>query len=52
MIAYVVWPWYWPEGSHYGQRPKAEGHYGCPKVNTNATPLQTTINLFINWLLI
>ena len=27
----VVWPWYWPEGSHNGPRPKAEGHYGCPK---------------------
>ena len=24
--------WYWPEGSHNGPRPKAEGHYGCPKV--------------------
>ena len=30
------------EGSHDGPRPKAEGHYCCPKVN---------INSFINWLL-
>ena len=42
---------YWPEGSHNGPRPKAEGHYACTKVNTKAVPLQATINLFINWLL-
>ena len=35
----------------YGPRPKAKGHYGCPKVDTLAIPLQATINLFINWLL-
>ena len=29
----------------------AEGHYGCPKVNTLAIPLQATINVLINWLL-
>ena len=34
-----------------GPRPKAKGHYGCPKVDTLAIPLQATINLFINWLL-
>ena len=39
MIAGSIWPWYWPEG-----------HYGCPKGNTKAIPLQATINLFI-WLL-
>ena len=27
------------------------GHYGCPKVNTQAIPLQATFNFFINWLL-
>ena len=27
----MVWPWYWPEGSHNSPRQKAEGHYGCPK---------------------
>ena len=47
----VSWPLYWPQGSYNGPRLKAEGHYGCPKVNTYAIPLQTTINLFINWLL-
>ena len=51
MIAFVVWPLYWPEGSHNGLRPKAKGHYGCPKLNTKAIPIQITINLFINWLL-
>ena len=35
--------WYWPEGNHNGPRPKAEGHYGYPKVNTKAISLQTTI---------
>ena len=35
-------------GSHNGPRPKTEGHYGCPKVNTKAIPLQATINIFIN----
>ena len=45
------WSWYWAEGSHNGPKPKAESHYGCPKVNTKAIPLQATINLFINWLL-
>ena len=25
-------PWFWPEGSHIGPRPKAVGHYGCPKL--------------------
>ena len=34
MIAVVVWPLNASEGSHNGPRPKAEGHYGCPKVNT------------------
>ena len=29
----VVLPWHWPEGSHNGQRKKAKGHYGCPRVN-------------------
>ena len=25
---------YWPDGRHNGPRPKAECHYGCPKVNS------------------
>ena len=47
----VVRPWYWPEGNHNSPRQKAKGHYGCSKVNTKAIPLQTTINVFTNWLL-
>ena len=43
--------WYWPESSHSGLRPKAEGHNGWLKVNTKGIPLQATINLFIQWLL-
>ena len=47
----MLWPWYWPEGSHNGLRLKAAGHYGCPKVNTMTMPLQSTINLFIIWVI-
>ena len=47
MMLVVVWPWYWPEGSHKGRGSLwvPEGQY------TKAIPLQATINLFINWLL-
>ena len=36
-----------PSQASKGRGPK----YGCPKVNTKATQLQETINLFIMWLL-
>ena len=34
----ALWPWYWPEGSHNGPKPKA-------------IPLQATYSIFTNWLL-
>ena len=42
----MVWPWYWPEGNN-NPKAEAEGHYGCPKVNTKTIPLQASINVFI-----
>ena len=30
----IAWSDIWPEDSHNCSKPKAKGHYGCPKVNT------------------
>ena len=51
MIASSGRPWYWPEGSHNGLRPKVKGPLWLPEgqYKGHCTPLQATINLFSNW---
>ena len=45
----AVPPWYWPEGIHYGLKPKGVGHYNCSKTALNNMSYFTTVNIIVSY---